>query len=72
MKLDQSFSARLSLYILLATSVLCIGGLVFAEFFFVKTLKKTVAKDAGEVLNLQIKDIEKILGEVENATENMV
>ena len=72
MKLDQSFSARLSLYILLATSVLCIGGLVYAEFFFVKTLKKTVAKDAGEVLNLQIKDIEKILGEVENATENMV
>lgn len=72
MKLDQSFSARLSLYILLATSVLCIGGLVYAEFFFVKTLKKTVAKDAREVLNLQIKDIEKILGEVENATENMV
>ena len=72
MKLDQSFSARLSLYILLATSVLCIGGLVYAEFFFVKTLKKTVAKDAGEVLNLQIKDIEKILGEVETATENMV
>lgn len=72
MKLDQSFSARLSLYILLATSVLCIGGLAYAEFFFVKTLKKTVAKDAGEVLNLQIKDIEKILGEVENATENMV
>ncbi|MCQ2155405.1 MAG: SpoIIE family protein phosphatase, partial [Bacteroidales bacterium] len=72
MKLDQSFTARLSLYILLATSILCIGGLVYAEFFFVKTLKKTVAKDAGEVLNLQIKDIEKILGEVENATENMV
>lgn len=72
MKLDQSFSARLSLYILLATSILCIGGLAYAEFFFVKTLKKTVAKDAGEVLNLQIKDIEKILGEVENATENMV
>lgn len=72
MKLDQSFSARLSLYILLATSILCIGGLAYAEFFFVKTLKKTVAKDAGEVLNLQIKDIEKILGEVETATENMV
>lgn len=72
MKLDQSFSARLSLYILLATSILCIGGLAYAEFFFVKTLKKTVAKDTGEVLNLQIKDIEKILGEVENATENMV
>lgn len=72
MKLDQSFSARLSLYVLLATSVLCIGGLVYAEFFFVKTLKKTVAKDAGEVLNLQIKDIEKVLGEVENATENMI
>lgn len=72
MKLNQSFSARLSLYILLSTSILCIGGLAYAEFFFVKTLKKTVAKDAGEVLNLQIKDIEKILGEVENATENMV
>lgn len=72
MKLDQSFSARLSLYILLATSILFIGGLTYAEFFFVKTLKKTVSKDAGEVLKLQIKDIEKILGEVENATENMV
>ena len=71
MKLDQSFSARLSLYVLLATSVLCIGGLAYAEFFFVKTLKKTVAKDAGEVLKLQIKDIEKVLGEVESATENM-
>ena len=71
MKLNQSFSARLSLYIILATSVLSIGGLVGAEIFSVKELKKSVSKDAGEILKIQIKDVEKILAEVERTTESM-
>ena len=72
MKLNQSFSTRLSLYVIIATSVLCIGGLVVAEILTIKELDKSVTKDAGEVLKIQIKDVEKILAEVETATEDMV
>lgn len=72
MKLNQSFSARLSLYIILATSILSIGGLVAAEIVAVKELNKSVSKDAGEILKAQIKDVEKVLAEVEGATESMV
>lgn len=72
MKLNQSFSARLSLYIILATSILSIGGLVAAEIVAVKELNKSVSKDAGEILKVQIKDVEKVLAEVEGATESMV
>lgn len=72
MKLNQSFSARLSLYIILATSILSIGGLVAAEIVAVKELNKSVSKDAGEILKIQIKDVEKVLAEVEGATESMV
>lgn len=72
MKLNQSFSARLSLYVMIATSVLCIGGLIGAEIFSVKELNKSVSKDAAEVLEGQIKDVEKVLAEVESATKNMV
>ena len=72
MKLNQSFSARLSLYVIIATSVLCIGGLVVSEILTIKELDKSVTKDAGEVLKIQIKDVEKILAEVETATEDMV
>ena len=72
MKLNQSFSARLSLYIIIATSVLCIAGLFGAEIFTVSELKKSVSKDAGEILKIQIKDVEKVLADVESATESMV
>ena len=71
MKLNQSFSVSLSLYIIIATSVLCIGGLVGAEVFSVKELNKSLAKDAAEVLEVQIKDVENVLTEVESATKNM-
>lgn len=71
MKLNQSFSVRLSLYVIIATSVLCIGGLVGAEIFSVKELNKSLAKDAAEVLEVQIKDVENVLIEVESATKNM-
>lgn len=72
MKLNQSFSARLSLYVIIATSVLCIAGLVGAEIFTVSELKKSVSRDAGEILKIQIKDVEKVLADVESATESMV
>ena len=72
MKLNQSFSARLSLYIIIATSLLSIGGLVAAEIAAVKELNKSVSKDAAEILKIQIKDVEKVLAEVEGATESMV
>ena len=72
MKLNQSFSARLSLYIIIATSVLCTAGLFGAEIFTVSELKKSVSKDAGEILKIQIKDVEKVLADVESATESMV
>ena len=54
MKLNQSFSARLSLYVIIATSVLCTAGLVGAEIFTVSELKKSVSRDAGEILKIQI------------------
>lgn len=72
MKLNQSFSARLSLYIILATSILSISGLLTAEIVAIKELNKSVSKDAGEILKIQIKDVEKVLSEVEAATESMV
>lgn len=72
MKLNQSFSARLSLYIIIATSVLCTAGLVVAEIFTVSELKKSISRDAGEILKIQIKDVEKVLADVESATESMV
>ena len=72
MKLNQSFSARLSLYILVATSILCVGGLMGMEIASVKELNKSVYKDAGEILKIQIKDVEKVLAEVEGVTESMV
>lgn len=72
MKLNQSFSARLSLYVIIATSVLCTAGLVGAEIFTVSELKKSVSRDAGEILKIQIKDVEKVLADVESATESMV
>lgn len=72
MKLNQSFSARLSLYIIIATSFLCILGLVGAEISAVHALNNSVSKDTKGVLETQIKDIEKILVEVEGATENMI
>lgn len=72
MKLNQSFSARLSLYVIIATSVLCTAGLVGAEIFTVSELKKSISRDAGEILKIQIKDVEKVLADVESATESMV
>lgn len=72
MKLNQSFSARLSLYVIIATSILCTAGLVGAEIFTVSELKKSVSRDAGEILKIQIKDVEKVLADVESATESMV
>lgn len=72
MKLNQSFSARLSLYIILATSILCVGGLMGVEIASVKELNKSVYKDAGEILKVQIRDVEKVLAEVEGVTESMV
>ena len=72
MKLNQSFSARLSLYIILATSILSISGLLTAEIVAIKELNKSVSKDAGEILKIQIKDVEKVLADVESATESMV
>lgn len=72
MKLNQSFSARLSLYVIIATSILSIGGLVAAEIFAVRELNKSVSRDAGEILKIQIKDIEKVLSDVESATESMI
>lgn len=71
MRLNQSFSMRLSLYVILATSVLCIGGLVGAEIFSVKALKDSVSKEARDVLEVQIKDVEKILAEVERTSESL-
>lgn len=72
MKLNQSFSARLSLYVIIATSILCTAGLVGAEIFTVSELKKSVSRDAGEILKIQIKDVEKVLADVESTTESMV
>lgn len=71
MKLNQSFSVRLSLYVIIATSVLCVGGLVGAEIFSIRELNKSLAKDAFEVLEVQIKDVENVLTEVESATKSM-
>lgn len=72
MKLNQSFSARLSLYIIIATSILCVGGLMGVEIASVKELNKSVYKEAGEILKIQIRDVEKVLAEVEGATESMI
>ncbi len=72
MKLNQSFSVRLSLYVILATSVLFVCGFMGASIFTVKELRESVSKDAEHILETQIRDVEKILSDVESATEGMI
>ena len=67
---EKSFSARLSLNILLITSVLFVAAIAVAAVSSHKLISEEATKSAQNLLNATIKDIEKTLQGVESVVES--
>lgn len=67
--IDKSFSARLSLNILLVTSVLFITAIAIAAISSHKIIADESTKSAQHLLKVAVRDIEKTLQNVENSVE---
>src|SRR5574344_1736607 len=72
MKFLHSFSARLSVVILLITSCLFIASITVVSLSSHRLIGTEATKSASNVLKATILDIEKTLGTVETSVGNMV
>jgi len=70
MKIKRSFPARLSLYIILASTTLVLLAIFGIQFYSYKTISEEAQKNAKANLNTIISDIETIISSVEAVTNN--